>query len=228
MPRSSESDNTMRAKVLGMSVRAALLACLLPACSSGGGEAAAEIAATSAFGPLGSQSEDRFVCPSTVDDTIGAACDVEGAPCYPEYACGIAPAIATCHCSGGHFACQDLLDAALGPDATPGCPPPVPTPPTCPATMTLANGTACSQAGVVCTYASPCTGSIPAYLDCLCVPALQIDGGVYLAYECPAMTCLPTDAGSVALSAVDAAAEATLPPEAGSFSEASRSDAPGD
>jgi len=205
----------MRGKVLGMSARAALLACtLLPACSSSNGEAAAEMTATSKLGPLGSQSEDRSVCPSTVDEAIGAACDVEGLLCYPEYACGIAPAIATCRCSGGHFACQDLLDAALDPDATPGCPPPTPTPPTCPATMTQANGTACSQAGVVCTYASPCAGSIPAYLDCPCVPATQIDGGVYLAYECPAMTCLPSDAGSAGLSPVDAAPEATLPIEA--------------
>jgi hypothetical protein len=190
--------------------------------------------ATSKFGPEVQSAEDQSVCPSTVDEAIGAACDVEGLLCYPEYACGIAPATATCRCSGGHFACQDLLDAALGPDATPGCPPPAPTPPTCPATMTLANGTACSQAGVTCTYASPCEGSIPAYLDCPCVPAQQIDGGVYLAYACPAMTCLPGDDGSVGLSPVDAAPEASSPAEAAApASEAgahdsATTDAPGD
>jgi hypothetical protein len=210
-------------KSAGMtSIPAALLACLLSACSSGGGEAAAEVAAINQFGSQGAQSEDHAVCPTTVASAMGEACDVEGLVCYPQYPCGETLGQATCQCADGHFTCQDQLGAPLVRDASPGCPAPAPSPLACPATMTLANFTACTQAGEVCTYANPCT-SIPEYVDCPCVPEQQIDGGAYLAYECPAMTCLSTaDAGSAGSPVVDA----TVPvPEAGSVVDASTPDA---
>jgi hypothetical protein len=206
----------------GTTSTAVLLASLLAACSSGGGEAAAEVAAINQFGTQGAQSEDHAVCPTTVASAMGEACDVDGLVCYPQYTCGVTLGQATCQCTSGHFACVDQLGAALVRDASPGCPAPPPNPLACPATMTLANLTACTQAGEVCTYANPCT-SIPEYVDCPCVPAPQIDGGVYLAYECPAMTCLSTaDAGSAGSPIIDA----TVPvPEAGSVVDASIRDA---
>jgi hypothetical protein len=81
--------------------------------------------------------------------------------------------------------------------------------------MTLANLTACGQAGQICTYSSPCT-SIPAYLDCQCVQLMQIDGGVYLGYQCDDICTpgsAPVDAGSATPPPVEAGA--TSPGEAG-------------
>ncbi len=201
-------------------VRAVVLGCLLSACSSGGSESATAVAAaTGNLGPTHNPSpEDEEVCPSTVKSAAGGACHVEGEVCYPQYPCGIAPGQATCTCTAGHFACVDQLGATLRPDGgAPGCPAPVATL-TCPANMTQASGTACGQAGYICTYPSPCT-SIPAYLDCQCVPLMQIDGGVYLGYECDDI-CTPgsaparpaVDAGSVA---PPAEAGAMPPVEAG-------------
>jgi hypothetical protein len=178
--------------------RAALVACLLPACTGGQESVSAVMAATGDLGPVSSQSEDHSVCPSSVVGAMGSACDVEGLVCYPEYACGIAPALATCQCTGGQFACVDMLGAPLLADAAPGCPAALPMP-ACPATMTLANNTACAQAGQLCTYASPCPGSIPDFLQCQCVALQQIDGGIYLGYSCPACTAVgapaPADDG---------------------------------
>jgi hypothetical protein len=186
-------------------VRAVLLGGLLSACSSGGSESATAVAAaTNNLGPTRTQfPEDQSVCPSTVESAVGADCDVEGEVCSPQYACGIAPGQATCTCAAGHFSCQDQLGASLRPDAAPGCPAPLPIP-TCPDSMGLANNTACAQAGEICTYPSPCV-SIPAYLDCQCVPLPQIDGGVYLGYECT-NPCTP---GSSSVGPVDAS---TTPP----------------
>jgi hypothetical protein len=159
------------------------------------------------LGPVASQPEDHAVCPSSVVGAMGSACDVEGLFCYPEYACGIVPALATCQCIGGKFACVDTLGAPLLADAAPGCPPSLPTP-ACPATMTLANNTACTQAGQLCTYASPCPGSIPAFLDCQCVALPQIDGGAYLGYSCgictPGAALAPGDDGGATSSDAEA------------------------
>jgi hypothetical protein len=198
-------------------VRAVLLGCLLSACSSGGSQSASAVAAAAGnLGPTNNQfPEDQAVCPSTVESAPGSACDVEGLICYPQYPCGIAPGQATCTCTAGHFACVDQLGASLHPDGgAPGCPATLATP-TCPATMTLANLTACSQAGQICTYASPCT-SIPAYLDCQCVPLAQIDGGDYLGYHCDDICTpgnAPIDAGGATTPPVEAGT--TLPVEAG-------------
>jgi hypothetical protein len=193
-----------------------LLGGFLSACSSGGSESATAVAAaTNNLGPTRSQfPEDQSVCPSTVESAIAAACDVEGEVCYPQYACGIAPSQATCKCTAGHFACQDQLGASLRPDAALGCPATLPTP-TCPASMAQANNTACLQAGQICSYPSPCV-SIPAFLDCQCVPLPQIDGGVYLGYEC-ADPCTPGTSSAAPIDASTAPpAEAGAPPsEAG-------------
>jgi|HubBroStandDraft_6_1064221.scaffolds.fasta_scaffold41372_6 hypothetical protein len=192
----------MNAKGTGMRVvRAALLGCLLSACSSGGSESATQVEiAAGNLGPTQRFPEDNEVCPSTVESAPGAACDVEGEVCYPQYPCGIAPGQATCTCTAGHFACVDQLGTSLHPDgAAPGCPATLATP-ACPASMTQANLTACSQAGEICTYPSPCT-SIPEFIDCQCVPLTQIDGGVYLGYTCddlctPGSSAAPVEAGT--------------------------------
>jgi hypothetical protein len=113
-----------------------------------------------------------------------------------------------------------MLGAPLLADAAPGCPASLPTP-ACPATMTLANNTACTQAGQVCTYASPCPGSLPAYLDCQCVALPQIDGGAYLGYSC-ADICTPggapapadDDGATPSDAAAETAAQATTPHDA--------------
>lgn len=162
---------------------AAVMACLLPACTSDLESVDAVMNNAGNLGPAGSQAEDHAVCPSALAGAAGSACDVEGLFCYPEYACGIAPAIATCQCTGGEFACVDALGASLSADAAPKCPASLPTP-ACPATMALANRTACTEAGQICTYSSPCPGSIPAFLDCQCLASAGTDGGGYLSYFC--------------------------------------------
>jgi hypothetical protein len=193
-----------------------LFALFLGACSSSGDEAAATEAASNQLGST-QHPQAHGVCPSTVGQAVGAACDVEGELCYPEYACGIAPALATCTCHGGHFACVDQLKATLRPDAAAGgCPGPLPAS-ACPASMTQANRTGCAQAGQICTYASPCS-SIPDYLDCQCVQLTQIDGGVYLGYACDD----PCTAGAGSMPVVDAGAVGSPDAKAGVPVDASK------
>jgi hypothetical protein len=213
--------------------RAALMACLLPGCTSGLESVSAVMTATGNLGPVSSQPEDHAVCPSSVIGAMGSACDVEGLLCYPEYTCGIAPVIATCQCAGGQFACVDTLGNPLLEDAAPACPASLPTP-ACPATMTLASNTACTQAGQLCTYASPCSGSIPAFLDCQCVALTQIDGGVYLGYSCetctPGAAAAPADDSGATPADAEAPVEGSTAPDAAAdaTTDATPKDASGD
>jgi hypothetical protein len=85
--------------------------------------------------------------------------------------------------------------------ASPGCPAASPQALACPASLQAAKFTACGEldagaptpGALFCTYASPCA-SIPAYVMCQCVQAMQASGEVYFRYQCPDL-CAPTDDG---------------------------------
>jgi hypothetical protein len=113
----------------------------------------------------------QAICPSTVGETAGAACTVEGLSCRPQYACGVTFGIARCVCTGGAFACTDVTDAALsGPQSVPACPQSKVTPQRCPATEALARGATCSELNFSCSYKAPCGGE-PGLDVCTCSQA---------------------------------------------------------
>jgi hypothetical protein len=124
------------------------------------------------------------VCPATVSGAETQVCGVEGLRCYPEYACGILSAIATCSCSRGRFLCTDVLGNALNPGDVPACPTPRDSG-ACPATRSAADLASCAETGLLCAYPSRCPGS-PGYDRCECFPEATSDGGVRLRFQCSA------------------------------------------
>jgi hypothetical protein len=164
------------------------------------------------------------LCPDGVDGTNGQGCGAEGLICYPQYSCGVLPAIATCVCSGGHFSCKDVTGHALNQGDSPACPPAT-TGETCPASEDTANLAPCTAPGRLCTYPSRCRG-VPAYDRCECFSGALASGTNGLRFECTS-ACDSTDAGRVATDAQpDSAMDA--PAEAATTSDAAAADAAND
>jgi hypothetical protein len=158
------------------------------------------------------------VCPATVSAAETQPCGVEGLRCYPEYACGILSAIATCSCSRGHFSCSDVLGNALDAgDATPACPTPRDSG-ACPATRSAADLASCVETGLLCAYPRRCPGS-SGYDKCECFPEATSDGGVRLRFQC-SEPCV--DGGALGVG-VDASQDA--PPDAPTEADAPGADA---
>jgi hypothetical protein len=138
----------------------------------------------------------QAVCPATPSEAIGAACEVEGLRCYPEYPCGILSVTAACVCSSGRFSCTDVTDAALtSSDGSPACPPAA-SGETCPSAEHMANQAPCSEPGLLCQYPSSCA-SIPAFDQCECKAEMTADGGSSFRFECFQGSCQTSDAGVV-------------------------------
>jgi hypothetical protein len=150
------------------------------------------------------------VCPATVASAGGQPCGLEGLRCYPEYACGILSAIATCTCSRGHFSCTDVTGSALDADATPACPTPRDGG-ACPATRSAADVASCTETGLLCAYPSRCPSS-RGYDRCECFPEPAGDGGVRLRFHC-SEPCV--DGSAIVVDAADDAPP-DAPNEAGS------------
>lgn len=155
------------------------------------------------------------VCPATVSGAETQVCAVEGLRCYPEYACGILSAIATCSCSRGRFLCTDVLGNALNSGDALACPTPQDSG-ACPKTLSAADLSPCTETGLACAYPSRCPGS-PGYDKCECFPEATSDGAVALRFRCT-QPCV--DGGPVGVDAPydapsDAPADAPAPIEAG-------------
>jgi hypothetical protein len=142
---------------------------------------------------------------------------MDGLKCYPQYACGILPAIATCTCTGGSFACLDVTANAVAEGGVPRCPGALTTA-TCPATETLANQHACTESGLPCSYPSTCSGSRE-YDQCMCFSGPLENGQVGLRFECPA----PCDSDAALVDTVDAGSES---PHDATLGDAGLNDAP--
>jgi hypothetical protein len=163
-------------------------------------------------------ADAEAICPATVADVVGAACAVEGLVCFPQYACGILPAIASCTCAGGAFACTDVTGKSLAPGSALACPAPMASE-ACPATEMLANQHSCTEPGLECAYPSTCPSSTD-YDQCECFTGALLDGGTGLRFECPS----PCDSGAVPLVPLDAA----TPPNDAAPADAQSTDAHAD
>ena len=124
-------------------------------------------------------------CPTSFAEVASANCSVEGQSCTFLVPCATIPAYAICVCSGGSFACSGFGDAGTA------CPV-LTTTEKCPVTETGANGLFCSDLGLICTYASACTG-IPEYDSCQCVGGRTATEQSH--FECT-MPCVPTGDGA--------------------------------
>jgi hypothetical protein len=169
-------------------------------------------------------------CPATIDDTVGASCNTEGAVCSPTFPCGIATVTIRCTCTLGTFQCVDGSGNGFDAGETPTCGDAGGALPACPATEGQASIGKCTQAqsGQQCAYAPECTGGMTAYDLCTCEP---VQTGAGFAWECQ-NACnsgtgpVPEGGASSSSGGQDAAAEAQPIMEAGSSSDAS-SDATG-
>ena len=182
---------------------------------------------TSSAAPV-AVSDAEATCSGSVADTVGAPCAASGLVCSPQYACGILPAIATCTCTGGAFACVDVTGKALAVGGSPACPAPSATE-VCPATEVLANQHACTEFGLECAYPSTCSNGTQ-YDQCECFTGTLPDGGMGLLFQCPS----PCDSGAAAFDAAPTARNAATFPDAMAIdaahaaADAPRTDAPTD
>lgn len=163
------------------------------------------------------------MCPGSVEFTIGQPCAPQGFTCYPQYSCGIAPAIATCVCTGGAFACTDATGQALTTMTTPACPLPGKGSGACPAAEAIARVSNCTEPGLLCAYRSTCTDA--SFDECECFET-QVDAGVSaMRFQCPA-PCI--DVGIVELpEAGPPVMDAQGPPPSADAGDASARDAGG-
>jgi hypothetical protein len=156
-------------------------------------------------------------CPSSFGDVATASCRVEGQSCTYLVPCATFASNAICTCSGGAFTCTGYGDAgtACVALATTG---------KCPLSEVAANGLFCSDLGLVCTYASACSG-IPAYDSCQCVGGRTADEQAH--YECTS-PC-QADAAPMTSAPLDASTPDAGPPDANPPADAqSPDDSPAD
>jgi hypothetical protein len=140
--------------------------------------------------PPPASPDAQAVCPSSVSETAGAACTVQGLVCAPQYACGVTFGIAHCVCVAGAFECTDLTDASIsGTDVAPSCPKAKPAE-HCPATESAASLAACTEPGLVCSYKAPCS-AIPGLDQCTCFNGAMANGQTGLRFECT-NACVPS------------------------------------
>jgi len=165
-------------------------------------------------------ADAEAICPTSLSAAMGASCATEGLVCSPEYPCGILPAIATCTCTAGAFACTDVTGKTVDEGGSPECPAPAASQ-TCPATETLANLHACSEPGLMCPYPSTCSLDSQEYDLCQCFTGAISDGGTGLRFECT--TSCDYDASPID---AESPADATVAPTEDSSSEARSADAP--
>ena len=202
-------------------------------CSPDKGPSAGSAGALGALGPLA-------VCPSTLAETVGAACGVPGLRCGPQYPCGLLQASLLCVCTEGTFRCTDGTGRRVTDGGKPMCPQPAPAG-SCPASETSAQFASCGEQGLLCAYQSPCSQRLD---QCQCFSGAISDGGVGLRFECIPAVCngpeagpAPPDSGRAAEasaptdssleSSTDAGAEAGGPDDASS-DEGMRGDATAD
>jgi hypothetical protein len=150
-------------------------------------------------------------CPASVAEALSTPCAMDGLKCYPQYACGILPATATCTCSGGVFACVDVTAKPVAEGGSPRCPSTL-TAGTCPATEALADQHGCTEPGLMCPYPTTCAADRQ-YDPCVCFTGPLGDGQAGLRFECPPPCDSDAALVDVDTGAPDApdASDATLP-----------------
>jgi hypothetical protein len=115
----------------------------------------------------------------------GKSCTVEGQECVADFACQVTTQLVRCTCRGSRWGCKDSVgDLATG--AAPRCVDPGPAAQdACPATMRVAQGSACTGIGRACFYEGErCSSGIKKLDYCSC---RRKDGG--LAYACRRVRC---------------------------------------
>jgi hypothetical protein len=132
-----------------------------------------------------SSADAQPPCPTSFAEVATATCSVEGQSCTFLVPCTTFPANAICVCTGGSFTCSGFGDAGTA------CPAAATTE-KCPGTEMAANGLFCSDLGLICTYASACTG-IPEYDSCQCVGGRTATEQAH--FECT-MPCIPVGDGA--------------------------------
>lgn len=142
-------------------------------------------------GPPTGGADAIAVCPSTPEETIGAACAVPGLRCGPQYACGLAQVSLLCVCTGGTFQCSDGAGHQIANGGTPMCPQPA-TAGSCPSSEKSAQFAPCGEQGLLCAYQSPCAPSLD---QCECFSGATSDGGTALRFECTPAVCIGPEAG---------------------------------
>jgi hypothetical protein len=121
-------------------------------------------------------------CPSTAAEAIAASCSTEGYTCYPQYSCGISPAILKCVCTENSYACQDATGKLITAGTTPSCPAAAMNE-MCPASELTANLLSCTKPGLLCAYPSTC-GDPTLYDQCQCFEGALRNGQMGLRFEC--------------------------------------------
>jgi hypothetical protein len=161
-------------------------------------------------------SSNEPPCPASFDDVATASCRAEGQSCTYLVSCATFPSNAVCTCTGGAFACTGYGDAGTACVA-------LSTTGKCPLSERAANGLFCSDLGLICPYASACSG-IPAYDSCQCVGGRTPDDQPH--YECTS-PCT-TDAAPMTSPPADASVPDTSLPDAATPNDANHPDAPTD
>ncbi|HEY4013334.1 MAG TPA: hypothetical protein VGM06_08350 [Polyangiaceae bacterium] len=196
------------------------------------------VACSSSASPPATHAAAQAVCPATPEDTIGVACSVSGLTCGPEYTCGVSTVALFCVCTAGAFQCVDGTGAPVAQGDVLACPDASATQ-ICPASERTAELAACTEQGLLCTYASSC----PSMFDqCQCTAGTTASGAFGLRFDCNPSTCpdggppvdgaapvdggVPTDAAppvdagastpdSGAAGGLDGGSDAAPPPDAG-------------
>jgi hypothetical protein len=124
-------------------------------------------------------------CPTTIQDTVGKPCPVEGMRCGPTYSCGPTDVPITCTCFGGTFACVDGSGNPFDGSTPPACNTP-PSGASCPASESAANFAPCTEAqvGQPCAYPAQCTGGTSTFDLCTCQSAVDKSGAPALVFVC--------------------------------------------
>jgi hypothetical protein len=142
------------------------------------------LAACTSPGAATAAAEASAVCPESLSAAIGVACTTDGLACPLQYPCGIVPAIATCTCTGGVFACTDVVGRSLDDGGSPRCPPPL-VQGACPSTEAIASQHVCNEVLLTCPYIRTCADAQT--LDqCECVRDTLSDGQAAMHFNCPA------------------------------------------
>jgi len=127
--------------------------------------------------------EAATACPATIADTVGSACNTEGAVCSPTFPCAIATVTIFCSCTQGTFQCVDGYNQPFTAGETPSCGDASAPLGSCPATESQASIAKCTQAqsGQQCAYAPECAGGTLAFDRCTCE---AVPTGAGFAWEC--------------------------------------------
>jgi hypothetical protein len=196
------------------------------AAAASGAAFAVVVACSSSSSPPTTHQAVQGICPTTPDETIGVACAVPGLTCGPEYMCGVATVTLFCVCTSGTFQCTDGQGSPVVAGAALACPG-TPTTSACPANERVAQLAACTEQGLLCSYASSC----PSMVDqCQCSPGTTATGTFGLRFECHPANCVDggpvVDASPRDATGAEAATDATSTADTGSDAHDATSDAP--